>query len=132
LQRSATVFLAIPEKGSNLVNSPLALGEFVMRTSPSIAPHGPEQDTYLVLDDFGGILGCSWRETGADGADRETLIRDLVDGQYTHPIRIVAFNTAEGWSRDVTVDIADELRRRYVEFGEVPDSILAFMDANRR
>ena len=51
-----------------------------MRTSPSIAPHGPEQDTYLVLDDFGGRLGCSWRETGADGTDRETLIRDLVDG----------------------------------------------------
>jgi hypothetical protein len=43
------------------------------------------------------------------------LIRDLVEGQYRHPIRIVAFNTAEGWSRDVTVDVADELRRRYVE-----------------
>jgi hypothetical protein len=103
-----------------------------MRTSPSIAPHGPEQDTYLVLDDFGGRLGCSWRETSTDSVDRETLIRDLVDGQYTHPVRIVAFNTAEGWSRDVTVDIADELRRRYVEFGEVPESILDFMDANRR
>jgi hypothetical protein len=32
----------------------------------------------------------------------------------------------------VTVDIADELRRRYVEFGELPESILDFMDANRR
>ena len=28
-------------------------------------------------------------------------------------------------------DIADELRRRYVEFGEVNESILDFMDANR-
>jgi hypothetical protein len=44
----------------------------------------------------------------------------------------VAFKTAEGWSRDVTKDIADELRRRYNEFGEVPDSIPEFMDANRR
>ena len=96
------------------------------------APRGPEQDTYLVLDDFGGRLGCSWREASADSVDRETLIRDLVDGQYTHPVRIVAFNTAEGWSRDVTVDLADELRRRYVEFGEVPDSILDFMESNRR
>ena len=103
-----------------------------MRTSPSIAPHGPEQDTYLVLDDFGGRLGRSWRETSADSVDRETLIRNLVDGQYIHPVRIVAFNTAEGWSRDVTVDIADELRRRYIEFGEFPESILDFMDANRR
>jgi hypothetical protein len=55
-----------------------------------------------------------------------------VDGQYGNPVRIVAFNTSEGWSRDVTMDIADELRRRYVEFGEVPDSILDFLDANRR
>jgi hypothetical protein len=85
-----------------------------------------------VLDDFGGPIGCFWRETDADSADRETLIRDLVDGQYGNPVRIVAFNTSEGWSRDVTMDIADELRRRYVEFGEVPDSILDFLDANRR
>ena len=106
-------------------------GSFVMRTSPSIVPHGADQDTYLVLDDFGRI-GCSWRETDADNADRETLIRDLVEGQYSHPVRIVAFNTAEGWSRDVTMDIADELRRRYIEFGDVPDSILDFMEANRR
>ena len=86
---------------------------------------------FLVLDDFGRI-GCAWRETGVESADRETLIRDLVDGQYGKPVRIVAFNTTEGWARDVTVDIADELRRRYVEFGEIPSSILDFMEANRR
>ena len=102
-----------------------------MSTSPSIAPQWAEQDTYLVVDDF-GELDCIWRGTDVEGADRETLIRDLVDGQYRHPVRIVAFNTAEGWSRDVTIDIADELRRRYVEFGEVPDSILDFIDTNRR
>ena len=102
-----------------------------MRTSPSIVPEGADHDTYLVLNNFGRI-GCSWRETDVDKADRETLIRDLVEGQYGHPVRIVAFNTAEGWSRDVTMDIADELRRRYIEFGEVPDSILDFMEANWR
>ena len=102
-----------------------------MRTSPSIVPREADQDTYLVLEDFGGI-GCSWRETDAEDADRETLIRDLVEGQYRHPVRIVCFNSVEGWCRDVTLDIADELRRRYVEFGEVPDPILDFMDANRR
>ena len=100
-----------------------------MRRSPSIVPDEANQDTYLVLDDLGG---CSWRETDAESADRETLIRDLVEGRYFHPVRIVAFNTTEGWSRDVTVDISDELRRRYVEFGEVPESVLDFLDANRR
>jgi hypothetical protein len=103
-----------------------------MRTSPSIAPHGPDQDTYLVLDDFGGRLGWAWRETDADSADRETLIRDLVNGEYSNPVRIVVFNSVEGWCRDVTVDIADELRRRYGEFGEMPESVLEFMEANRR
>jgi hypothetical protein len=101
-----------------------------MRTSPSIVPHGADQDTYIVLDDFGRI-GCTWRETNVDSADRETLIRDLVEGQYSKPVRIVAFNTTEGWSRDVTIDIADELRRRYVEFGEMPTSVLEFLEANR-
>jgi hypothetical protein len=48
--------------------------------------------------EFEGHLGRSWRETDAERADRETLIRDLVEGQYSHPVRIVAFNTTEGWS----------------------------------
>ena len=91
-----------------------------MRTSPSIAPHGPDQDTYLVLDDF-GRTGQAWRETNVDAADRETVIRNLLSGECNNPVRIIAFNTAEGWSRDVTVDIADELRLRLVEYGEISD-----------
>ena len=99
-----------------------------MRTSPSIAPHDGHQDIYIVLDDFGS-LGRAWRETDEAGANRATLVRNLLDGQYENPVRIVAFNTTEGWSRDVTVDIADELRRRFVEYDEVPEAVLAFMEA---
>jgi hypothetical protein len=102
-----------------------------MRTSPSVAPRGPDQDTYLVLDDFGWI-GLAWRETDEEHADREALIRDLFAGDYNNPVRIIAFNTAEGWSRDVTVDIGDEVRRRYVEYDEVPGSVLAFLEATNR
>jgi hypothetical protein len=85
-------------------------------------------DTYLVLEDFGARLGRAWRETDAEATDRETLIQNLMDGQYGHPARIVAFNTAEGWSRDVTKDIADELRRRLMEYDEVPVSVQVFVD----
>jgi hypothetical protein len=101
-----------------------------MSASPSIAPDRPE-DIYLVLQDFGRI-GRAWRETDEDGADRATLVRDLLAGEYNNPVRIVAFNTAEGWSRDVTVDIADEVRRRYVEFDDIPESVLAFLEASTR
>ena len=102
-----------------------------MRTSPSIVPHEADQDTYLVLEDF-GPLGRAWCETDEGCTDRETLIRELLAGEYNHPVRIVAFNTTEGWSRDVTVDIADELRRRFTEFDEIPDSVLAFTETNTR
>jgi len=62
---------------------------------PPTAVSESSQDTYLVLDDFGGRLGRVWRET-----DEETAT-----------------------SRDVTKDIADELRRRLVEYDEVPASL---------
>jgi hypothetical protein len=65
-------------------------------------------------------------------ANRETVIRNLLSGGFNNPVRIIAFNTAEGWSRDVTVDIADELRLRLVEHGEISDSAIHFVEANRR
>jgi hypothetical protein len=48
----------------------------------------------------------------AEDTDRETVIGDLLDGQYKNPVRVVAFNTAERWSRDVSADVAYELRQR--------------------
>jgi hypothetical protein len=94
-------------------------------------PNGQEQDIYLVLDDF-GQLGRAWRETDEAGANRSKLVRNLLEGQYENPVRIVAFNTGEGRSRDVTVDIADELRPRYVEHDDVSETVLTFMEAHRR
>jgi hypothetical protein len=102
-----------------------------MRTSPSIVPHGADEDTYLVLDDF-GRLGCAWRETAVESADRDTLIRHLLKGEYNNPVRIVAFNAAEGWCRDVTKDIATELARACADRGEMPASIADFIDDHVR
>jgi hypothetical protein len=102
-----------------------------MRHSPSMVPSDGGADTYLVLDDF-GRFGRVWRETAEADANQETLIRDLLDDQYRHPTRIVAFNTAEGWSRDVTVDIADELRRRFAEYDGVPISVEELLEKARR
>ena len=102
-----------------------------MPSSPPSAPHGPQKDTYLVLEDFGPRGRC-WRASDEEDTDRETLIRDLFSGEYTDPVRIVAFNSAEGWCRDVTVDIADEVRRRYAEMDDVSDSVFQFTKVNRR
>ncbi|MGY3233509.1 hypothetical protein ACVWZ4_005957 [Bradyrhizobium sp. USDA 4472] len=104
-----------------------------MSRSPSIVPIAPtDRDVYLVLEDFGGRLGRAWCETAEEDTGRATLVRHLTEGQYEHPARIVAFNTAEGWSRDVTADIADELRRRFVELGDVSPSLLKFLERAAR
>jgi hypothetical protein len=70
-----------------------------MRTShwtPSIVPRGDEQTIYLVLDDLG-----VWREADADLVNLETVIADLLTGQYKNPVRVIGFNTSEGWSQDL-------------------------------
>jgi hypothetical protein len=61
---------------------------------------------YLVEEDF-GRLGRAYLGTDAAEADRETIIRNFISGQYESPGRVIAFNTAEGWSRDVSEDIAN-------------------------
>jgi hypothetical protein len=99
-----------------------------MLRTPLIEPERFDRDIYLVLDDFGARYGRAWRET----SDRETMIQCLFAGEFSDPIRIIVFNAVEGWSRDVTVDIADEVRRRYAEMDDVPDSVLQVTEANRR
>ena len=101
-----------------------------MSRSSSTVPEAGH-DTYLVLDDL-GRLGRVWRETPEDDANHEALIHDLLDDQFSRPARIVAFNTTEGWSRDVTLDVADELRRRFAEYDDVPASVQEFLELARR
>jgi hypothetical protein len=66
---------------------------------------------YLVLNDY-GQFGIAYDETDPAQADRETIIRNFLSGQYSNALRVVAFNTVEGWSRDVSEDIAGEVLER--------------------
>jgi hypothetical protein len=104
-------------------------GVCVMRRSPSIASALPDDvDVYLVLDDF-GKSGRSWREIDEEQTDRETIITDLMRGEFNSPVRVVAFNTAEGWSRDVSEDIAEEILQRFNAQAEYHSEHLeAFLD----
>jgi hypothetical protein len=109
-----------------------ALWSCVMLSSPSIVPDPDDRDIYLVLDEFGGRMGRAWRETDEGRTDREIVITDLMTGQYSDPVRVVAFNTAQGWSRDVTNDIADELAKWFSERDrEIPPSLEDFIQRHR-
>ena len=86
-----------------------------------------ETSACLVVNDF-GRRGRAYCETDVEATDLETVIQDLLDGQYWHPVRVVSFNTVEGWSRDISADVADELRRCDLQMREVPSSILDFIE----
>jgi len=102
-----------------------------MRHAPSIVPLDRlDRDIYLVLEDFGARAGCSWRETDEQDTDRETVLRDLISGQYAYPVRIATFNAIEGWSRDATGEVADELGERAAGNIEITPALRAFIEAN--
>ena len=77
-----------------------------MRNQTPLAPGDSDVTVYIVLNDF-GPLGRAYVETDETEADEATIIENILSGQYSHPLRAVAFNTAEGWARDVTEDIAN-------------------------
>jgi hypothetical protein len=84
-----------------------------MRRSPPLAPGAPRHDptVYIVLDDFGD-LGRAYRETDEAEADERTIIDNFISGQYSRPVRVVAFNTDELSSRDASEDIAHAVAER--------------------
>jgi hypothetical protein len=53
-------------------------------------------------------------------ADLQTVVADLLFGQYRHPRRVVAFNTADGWMRDISADIAGEALSCALETDSAP------------
>jgi hypothetical protein len=103
-----------------------------MRRSPSIVPGGETTTVYLVVDNL-GRLGSVWREVDVEATDYETVFRDLLSGQYSNPARIVSFNTAEGWSRDVSSEVAEDLQQRCdLENKVLPESLKAFVESHAK
>jgi hypothetical protein len=97
---------------------------------PSIVPSGHDQNFYLVINNYGNF-GPAFAETDLGEADLETIITDLMSGQYSDPVRVVAFNTAEHWSEDASEDVAREILRRVDLAGDaLPSSIAAFVDSH--
>jgi hypothetical protein len=56
---------------------------------------------YQVLNDLGEHYGRVWSEVGEDEANEPTIIQWIIEGQFERPVRVIAFNVDEGWSRDV-------------------------------
>ena len=96
--------------------------------TPSIVPNGHDQTFYLVVNNF-GKPGTAFAET--DVAEADLTITDLMSGQYNHPVRVVAFNTAEHWSEGASEDVTWEILRRLdLAGGALPSSLAAFVESH--
>jgi hypothetical protein len=94
------------------------------RPSLKLVPYGADQTAYLVVDS-----GCACRETEVERADFETIVADFLAGQFSDPIRVVAFNTLEHWSDDISEAVAVEIQTRCdIEGVSVPEHVCDFVD----
>jgi hypothetical protein len=95
--------------------------------TPTVVPYVADQTVYLVIDRF-GRQGSVYRETEVERTDLETVIADLMSGQFSDPIRVVAFNTLEHWSEDVSEYFAFEIQTRCdIQGTAVPEHIQDFV-----
>jgi hypothetical protein len=83
---------------------------------PRVVP-APDLELHFVLCDF-GALGIAYVETAPTEADRDTIIRNMMSGEYDHPLHVIAANPAKGWARDVSEDIARALIETVVRGGQ--------------
>ena len=97
--------------------------------TPTIVPYGADQTVYLLIDRF-ERPGSVYRETEVERTDLETMITDLMSGQFNDPVRVVAFNTLEHWSEDVSKDIALEIQTRCdIDGVAVPEHLHEFVES---
>jgi hypothetical protein len=92
----------------------------------STVPYGADQTLYLVVDARGP--DGSGQQTAVERTSVETIITDLMSGQFYNPIGVLAFNTLEHWTDDVSEDVAREIQCRCdIEGDLVPDYLEDFV-----
>jgi hypothetical protein len=85
-----------------------SLGSVCVMAHASLVP-SLNEDVHFVLCDF-GRAGIAYAETDPAEADATTVVQNLLHGQYERPLRVIALNADEGWSRDVSEPIAAKVR----------------------
>ena len=97
-----------------------------MTDTPSLVPGSESSDVYFVLDEL-PTFGRVWRELSEEAANKQTVLNLIANGEFQDPVRVIAFNTAEGWSRDVTGEIAEALLDREASDGDLSQSARVFV-----
>lgn len=91
--------------------------------SPTV-PYGADQTLFVVIDRRN--MGT---EISIERSDLETAIGELVAGCFNDPIKVISFNTLEHWSKDISPEIAAEIRTRCdIDSVVLPDYLSDFVE----
>ena len=95
---------------------------------PRVVPYGADQTVYLVSS---GSSHTDRPEQEIEREDLETIISDLLTGQFNTPVGVMAFNTLEHWIEDVSNQVAEEIRTRCdIEGVPVPEHVRDFVESH--
>jgi hypothetical protein len=97
----------------------------MLQNSPTV-PYGADQTVYLVVEGFGPR---GFAREAVERTDLETIITELLSGRFGSPTGVLAFNTLEHWTNDLSSEVAQEIQCRCdIEGRDVPDHLQDFVD----
>ena len=91
-----------------------------------VVPFGADQTLFVVIDrrDKG-------TEIRIERTDLEVTIGELVAGCFNDPSRVISFNTLEHWMKDISTEIAGEIRARCdIDGIALPDYLSDFVESH--
>ncbi|MBH5369721.1 MULTISPECIES: hypothetical protein [Bradyrhizobium] len=94
-------------------------------TSP-VVPYGADQTLFVVVDRRDEAT-----EIRIERSDLEATIGELVAGCFSDPIQVISFNTLEHWMKDISTDVAGEIKARCdIDGIELPDYLSDFVESH--
>jgi hypothetical protein len=91
-----------------------------------VVPYGADQTLFVVIDRLDKAT-----EIRVERSDLDTTIGELVAGCFNDPVKVISFNTLEHWMKDISTDVAGEIRTRCdIDGTTLPDYLSDFVDSH--
>lgn len=96
------------------------------RVPSPVVPYGADETVFVVIDRLDKAT-----EIRIERSDLEITIGELVAGCFNDPIRVISFNTLEHWMKDISIDVAGEIRARCdIDGVKLPDYLSDFVESH--
>lgn len=98
---------------------------FEVGVPAQVVPYGADQILFVVIDRLDKAT-----EIRIERSDLDATIGELVAGCFNDPIQVVSFNTLEHWMKDISTDVAGEIRARCdIDGVRLPDYLSDFVES---